>query len=298
MFCRRTPSVRIAVVNLRITAAVLFALALLFAPQAAHATVADSAKTSPLGPTELDRGFSDMYDLNFADAHQQFAKWMAEHPEDPMGPACDAAAYLFTEFDRLGILDVDLFANDTHYENRKKTVPDPSIKAAFDQELDRANLLANNILAKAPLDSRALFVKTLTNGLHADYAQMIEKRDFTGLEYTKIARRYADRLLTVAPQQYDAYLAVGLENYILGLKPAPVRWLLNMTGAQTNAVLGKQDMELAAPKGHYLAPFAQLLLAVAALRDKDKTKARQLLSGLAAEFPNNPLYARQLAKIH
>lgn len=296
MFGARTPSVRISIFTLLIVMTPLLSSmrALAAAPRMAPRMVA----ASPLGPTELDRGYSDMYDLNFAQAHQEFANWMTEHPEDPLGPASDAVAYLFTEFNRLGILDVDLFASDTHYENRKKNTPDPAIKVAFDQQLTQANQLADGILAKNPLDPRALFVKTLTNGLHADYAQMIEKRDFTGLQYTEIARRYADQLLTVAPQQYDAYLAVGLENYILGLKPAPVRWLLNLTGAQTNAVLGKQDMELAATKGHYLAPFAQLLLAVAALRDKDKDKARQLLTALATEFPDNPLYARQLAKIH
>ena len=297
MFCVRTLSVRRIVAN-RLAVAGVLALPLLFMPSVARAAASNTATASPIGPTELDHGYSDMYDLNFADAHQQFAKWMAEHPEDPFGPASDAVAYLFTEFNRLGILDVDLFANDTQYENRQKISPDPAVKVAFDQQLARANQLADSILEKSPLDPRALFVETLTNGLHADYAQMIEKRDFTGLQYTKVARRYADKLLTVAPQQYDAYLAVGLENYILGLKPAPVRWLLNMTGAQTNAVLGKQDMELAATKGHYLAPFAQLLLAVAALRDKDNAKARQLLSNLATEFPDNPLYSRQLAKIH
>ena len=56
-------------------------------------------------------------------------------------------------------------------------------------------------------------------------------------------------------------------------------------------------MKLTAEKGHYLEPFARLLLAVAALRDKDKNKARELLAGLAREFPKNGLYARELARL-
>ena len=99
------------------------------------------------------------------------------------------------------------------------------------------------------------------------------------------------------PHAYDAYLAVGMENYILGLKPAPVRWIMRMAGGETDKSLGERDLELTASQGHYLAPLAKLLLAVAAIRDKDKAKARDLLSSLAKEFPNNPLYARQLAKI-
>jgi hypothetical protein len=44
-----------------------------------------------------------------------------------------------------------------------------------------------------------------------------------------------------------------------------------MTGAQTDKSEGLQRLRLTADKGRYLAPFARLLLAVAALRDKDST---------------------------
>jgi len=40
-----------------------------------------------------------------------------------------------------------------------------------------------------------------------------------------------------------------------------------------------------------------MLLAVAALRDKDKNRARNLLGGLAQEFPQNTLYKKELARI-
>ncbi len=237
-----------------------------------------------------------MYNLQFPEAHATFAKYMAEHPEDPMGPVSDAAAYLFSEFNRTGVLDVDLFTSDDSYMQHQIT-PDPAIKDAFDKRLDTANQLADAILAKDPSNDTALFAKTLAYGLHADYASLIERKDMTGFEFTKNGSVYAHKLLQIDPHAYDAYLAVGMENYILGLKPAPVRWLLHMAGGETNRTLGEQDLELTAAQGHYLAPLAKLLLAVAAIRDKDKPKARQLLSSLAKEFPNNPLYAKQLAKI-
>src|SRR5487761_1716209 len=108
----------------------------------------------------IDQGFHDMYNLHFGQAHALFAKYMAEHPEDPMGPVSDAAAYLFSEFHRTGVLDVQLFTNDTSYL-RHKTVPDPAIKKAFDADLDKTNQLADLVLKKNPKDARALFAKTL-----------------------------------------------------------------------------------------------------------------------------------------
>jgi hypothetical protein len=68
---------------------------------------------------------------------------------------------------------------------------------------------------------------------------------------------------------------------MLSIKRAPVRWFLRLTGAQTDRGIGIEKLKLAAEKGHYLAPFAQLMLAVAALRGSDPNRARELLSGLA-----------------
>ncbi len=271
------------------------AIALSFSFAFSHPVLAQSQTVET--PPMLDRGFHEMYNLHFPEAHATFAKYMAEHPEDPMGPVSDAAAYLFSEFHRTGVLDMQLFTNDTNYMSHK-THPDPAVKKSFDADLDRADGLSDSILANHPTDATALFAKTLTFGLRADYVSLLERRDIAGFQFTKEGSAFAHRLLAVDPHAYDAYLAVGMENYILGLKPAPVRWLLQMAGGETNRVLGEQDLELTAAQGYYLRPLAKLLLSVAAMRDKDKTKARQLLSSLAKEFPNNPLYAEQLSKIN
>jgi hypothetical protein len=44
-----------------------------------------------------------------------------------------------------------------------------------------------------------------------------------------------------------------------------------------------------------LNPYARLLLAVAALRQKDVPQAREILASLSREFPHNRLYAQELA---
>ncbi len=248
-------------------------------------------------PPELNAGFHDMYNLHFQEAHAIFEKYIAEHPEDPMGPVSNAAAYLFSEFHRTGVLDVQLFTNDDDYLSHQKDVPDADLKQSFNSELDKADKLADAILSKHPDDATALFAKTLSYGLRADYASLIERSDLTGFQFTKSGSAYAHRLLQIDPHAYDAYLAVGMENYILGLKPAPVRWLLKLAGGETDRALGVHYLELTAAQGHYLQPLAKLLLAVAAIRNKNKEKARKLLADLAKEFPNNPLYAEQLAKI-
>jgi len=265
-------------------------LALLCGGTAAHA-----ADATP--PPNLSRGFQQMYDLDFVAAHAIFGEYQQAHPEDPMGPVSNAAAYLFSEFDRLHILEADLFTDDHKFDNRGKLTPDPAVKTEFEKELAKSTDLANKMLAQNPQDKNAMFSQVLANGLRGDYAAMIEKRNLASLTYMKTSRGMAEKLLAIDPTCYDAYLAIGVENYLLGSSSAPVRWVLRMTGSQTDKEEGVQRLRLTADKGHYLAPFARLLLAVAALRDKDRQTARTLLAALAIEFPRNQLYAQELARI-
>src|ERR1700722_1996533 len=62
--------------------------------------------------TPLDRGFSGLYNLDFAGAQTDFALWQAQHPDDPVGPVSEAAGLLFSEFNRLGVLEAQFFEND------------------------------------------------------------------------------------------------------------------------------------------------------------------------------------------
>jgi hypothetical protein len=257
------------------------------------------AAASPGADTQprLGVGFEHMYNLDFAAAHETFRAYQQLHPEDPMGYVSNAAAYLFSEFDRLHILEADLFTDDKRYLNRGKLTPDAAVKTEFESELAKSDAAVNKILAQNPNDKNALFAQVLANGLRGDYTALIERRNLASLSYMKTSRSIAEKLLTVDPTCYDAYLAVGVENYLLGLNPAPVRWFLRMTGSETDKAQGLDRLRLTAEKGHYLAPFARLLLAVAALRDKDPQTARLLLAGLAKEFPGNQLYGAELARI-
>lgn len=214
-----------------------------------------------------------------------------------MGYVSNAAAYLFSEFNRLHILESDLFIDDTRFEHRSRQAPDPQLKADFESELGKADTAINKALGTNPNDANALFAQVLANGLRSDYTALIEKRNLASVSYMKSSRTIAEKLLAIDPTCYDAYLAVGIENYLLGVNPAPVRWLLRITGSETDKEAGVQRLRLTAGKGHYLAPFARLLLAVAALRDKDRQTARVLLAGLAKEFPGNQLYVSELARI-
>jgi hypothetical protein len=245
----------------------------------------------------IQTGYHQMYNLEFDGAHKTFAQFEQQRPDDPLGHVSNAAAYLFAEFDRLNILQSEFFVNDDRFRHAKKLTPDANVRQAFDRELAKAEELANGILARSPQDTDALFANILVMGLRADYAALVEKRYLDSLRVIKNSRETAEKLLAIAPNYYDAYLAIGVENYMLSLKAAPVRWLLSLSGAQVDRERGIQNLRLTAEKGQYLSPYARLLLAVAAMRNKDRTQARDLLTALVHDFPHNKLYSEELAQL-
>ncbi len=248
--------------------------------------------------TLLDAGYRQMYNLQFEDAHRSFQDWARQHPDDPMAPVSDAAAYLFAEFDRLHILQSEFFLHDSAFLTRQKPAPDLSVKQNFDNDLARGQQLAERALAREPQDRNALFANSLRFGLRADYLALIEKKNLASLQEIKNGRAFAERLIALDPNFGDGYLAIGVENYLLSLKPAPIRWVLRVGGAETNKDRGIENLNRTAEHGHYLLPYARVLLAVAALRDHNVTRAKELLQDLTKEFPKNRLYAEELARLH
>jgi hypothetical protein len=248
-------------------------------------------------PSPLEQGFKGLYNLDFAGAQKDFQSWQAQHPDDPIAPVSEAAGFLFSEFNRLGVLEAQFYESNSAFLDRPKLSPDPALREHFESAIAQAETLAQSRLAKDPKDRDALFAKTLASGLQADYAALIEKRNVASLHYTKEASASAQQLLAVCPNCYDALLATGFSKYVIGSMAAPVRWLLRMGGLPSDKQGGIADLQTTAEHGHYLAPFARILLAIAYVREKDKARAIELLSELGREFPGNTLFPREIARL-
>ncbi len=255
----------------------------------------DLPKNASASP--LDHGFYGLYNLDFTGAQKDFAAWESLHPDDPVGPVSEAAGFLFSEFNRLGVLEAQFYESNEAFVERHKLTADPAVRLRFQAAIDRAENLARLRLSKDGKDPGALFAMTLSSGLRADYAALIEKRNLASLRYTKEASASAQQLLAVCHDCYDALLATGFSKYIIGSMAAPVRWLLRMGGLPADKQGGIADLQTTAEHGHYLAPFARILLAIAYVREKDNQRALQLLTALRREFPANSLFQQEIVHL-
>jgi hypothetical protein len=267
--------------------------------------VALGVRAAPAGPrqavavsrSELDAGFHLLYELRFQEARAQFAIWQASNPQDPLGNASDAATYLFEECYRQGALTSEFFLDNKRFLGKTATKPDPEMRRQFLAAELRAQELARLRLESDSEDANALFVMTLSLGMQAQYSSFIEKRQMESLSLIREADKFARKLLTVNPDAADAYLGLGATNYIIGSLSALKRFFLRFKGISGDKSSGILQLEIAATRGRYLRPFAKIFLAMTALREKKTTLARAQLMELVAEFPQNPLFVSELAKL-
>ena len=245
----------------------------------------------------LDRGFRRLYDLDFPGAQREFESWERLNEQNPMGPVSEAAGTLFSEFNRLGVLEAQFYENDSIFAARKKYQADPEQRARFEERLNRAEALGRSRLSRDPQDRDALLAMTLASGLRSDYAALIEKRNMASLHYTRESSAWAGQLLAADPNCYDAHLAGGITRYIVGSMAAPLRWMLRLGGIPGDEAGGIAELRTTAAHGRLLAPFARILLAIAYVREKDVPRARGVLVSLQTDFPDNPLFGRELARL-
>jgi len=246
----------------------------------------------------IQEAFERLYNFDFPGAHAILDRHLAQHPEDPMGYGVRAAVHLFSELDRLGILEAEFFADDRRIaDDKKKLRPDAGIRTRFFQAVETAQSRAQSALATHPDDTNALYALCMSQGLTVDYTALVDKRQIAALSLAKKSNACAQRLVKAHPEMHDAYVTVGFTEYLVGSLPFFVRWFVRFDGVEGNKQTGIQIVQKAAQSGRYLGPFAKILLSVAYLREKKPQESHRLLAEFNRDYPDNQLVRRELAKL-
>jgi hypothetical protein len=274
------------------------ALLILLAPSLSRArSVPDGSDSAFTEVPELKEGFRLLYVQKYPEAREKFSGWTSAHPEDPFGFVATAASYLFEEFYRQSVLTSDFFLDDKKFLRGIEGKPDPERLKHFDTELAQARKLADARLLKDKNDAAGLFALTMAAGMESNADSILEKKHIDALKRMKEANEHAKILLAQRPDANDAWVAPGSADYIIGCLSGGTRMVLWFGGIHGDKKLGMELVGKTAEKGRYLEPFAKVLLALAARREKQDALALKLLHELTEEFPDSPLFAAEYAKV-
>lgn len=247
----------------------------------------------------IEGALQNMYNFNFAASHEVLNKVIAAQPSDPLPYAFRASAFLFSELDRLGILESEFLTDDDQIAEKKKRLePDQTIRANFMKAVEDAEVRSDAMLQRNPNDKNALFAMCVAQGVATDYMALVEKKQISSLSKAKRSNSYAQRLLKLDPKFYDAYLTTGFSEYMVASLPFFIRWFVKFDNVSGSKEKGIQNLMLTAREGHYFKAFAKILIGICRLREKKPQEAQKLLAELAQEYPANPLFRKELAKLN
>jgi hypothetical protein len=245
----------------------------------------------------IEDAFARMYNFDFAGAHRILDAYIEAHPGDPFGHTVRGAAYLFSELDRLRILEAEFLTDDKKISGDDKLKPDPVVRKKLFASIERAQQLAEALLKDRPGDTGALFSFCMTEGIRTDYMAFVEKKQLRSLFAAKKSQTYAVELLKRDPEFIDAHLTTGISEYLIGSLPFFVRWIVRFDQVKGSKEQAVANLARVGASGRYLGPFARILLSIIHVREKRPSQAIALLEDLTREFPHNPLLRKELARL-
>ena len=272
-------------------------LLLVLSPAASLARELPDADSPAFTPVpELRAGFDLLYEQKFVEAREAFASWESRNPEEPFGQVAIGASLLYEELNAQGVLTSDFFLSERRFLHGIDGKPDPERMTLFREALAQARQLARERQKTDPKDDEALFALTLAAGMESNAESILERRHVAALKRMKEANEYAKRLLAQHPGAADGYIAIGMANYIIGSLGPASRFALWFGGIHGDKNLGMEQVAKTADNGLYLKPFAKIVLALAARREKQGALAQKLLRELSEQYPDSALFASEYAK--
>ncbi len=208
-----------------------------------------------------------------------------------------AIAILYEEMFKRGVLESRVYGQGGDVFKPSKV----AVTSEFQQELlgtlDKAQAVAEGRLKSDSSDQEAMYWAGVTHGTRATYHFALRKEYQPALHEATEAYNYHRDLLKLNPRYVDAYLIVGMNNYVVGSLPWYIKVLAALTGRHGNRAEGMQQMKRAEQDGHYAREDARLMLAVVYQREKRYAEALTLYQEMARSYPRNYLLQGEVATL-
>lgn len=243
---------------------------------------------------EIHAALERMYNFDFPGAHKLLDAFIAANPSHPLGYGFRASALLFSEMDRLRVLDSEFLTDDDKIQADTKLEPSARTRDAFVAAIQTTQKLARE---RTPRDASAMFALCMGDGMTSDYMAFIEKRRIGSLSYAKESQAYAVELQKKYPEFVDAKLTSGISEYLIGSLPFFLKWFIRFPQVEGDKKKAVANLNTVATDAYYLGPFARILLAIVHIREKRPAESIKLLEGLTRDYPENRLFKQELAKL-
>jgi tetratricopeptide (TPR) repeat protein len=241
-------------------------------------------------------GFASIYNMDYGEARKTFASLEAQYPYHPAPPLYLASILWLEEMLHRQDLDLDRFVSASYFSHKTAQTMPAEERASFFEYLKKSELLANKILAKNRADKDGRYFLATVYGLRSSFAITIDHSLREAFSNGNKAYSGCRQLIEEDPNYYDAYLTVGIYEYVVGSIPWYLKWMAYVIGAHGNKKDGMEHLALASEKGQYIKNEAKLVEMVLDVREHKYSEGSALARLLADRFPRNFLFPLNIAQ--
>jgi tetratricopeptide (TPR) repeat protein len=272
--------------------------------------VADNvaAPSAALPPEVMDlrrEGHEALYNLDSATATAKFEEIRRRVPHHPAGDLYLATVLWLGHLNKTRRLQTGLYNSGSNFyegadkanEGAEGDVVDANIDRAFRERMAQSKTKALALVARNKNDADALYFLGAYYGVMAGYEASVARKFFSAMRNGSRCVDAHEKVLKLKPDYYDAYLSIGVYDYIAGSLPFGYKVMATMVGVRGNKKRGISRLQTIIEKNAMTADDARVMLATIFQNEKRHNDALTLLEQLSSKYPRSYLLKLERASM-
>jgi tetratricopeptide (TPR) repeat protein len=285
---------------MRVVPILFLSLLMLVPAGAAQPSGGATAKPAPGDLAEFDRarheGNDALYNMDYAMARERYTQMTRLAPDHPAGYVYLANNLWLELLNQSRRLTTSTYTGGSFYEQDKdEDKVDPKRDREFSELIKQALAATQARLRSNPKDAEALYYQASAYGLRAGYDTTVKRSFVRAMGDANDSIAIQKKVLKADPDYVDAYMSIGLYEYVIDSLPFGWRLLARVAGLKGSKKKGIEHLELVTQKGKYAADDARVLLIGIYTKEHQPERALEIISQLAAKYPRNYLFGIERA---
>ena len=280
----------------------LLSLVMLMPNVLAQPAASAAAKPAAVAPdaAEFDRirqeGNDALYNMDYATARERYTQMTRLAPDHPAGYVYLANNLWLELLTQSRRLTTSTYTGGSFYEQDKdEDKVDAKRDREFSDLIKQALTVTQARLRANPKDDEALYYQASAYGLRAGYDTTVKRSFVRAMGDANDSIAIQKKVLKADPEYADAYMSIGLYEYVIDSLPFGWRMLARVAGLTGSKKKGIEHLETVTQKGKYAADDARVLLIGIYTKEGQPDRALDIISQLSAKYPRNYLFGVERA---
>jgi tetratricopeptide (TPR) repeat protein len=243
-------------------------------------------------------GFDAVYNLDYKTARERFLQMTRMVPDHPAGYLYLANNIWLETLYLTRRLTTSVYTGGSFYsQEANEDKVDPRRDREFQDLIKQAVAAAKTRLVKNDKDVEALYYEASALGIRAAYSSSVKRGFARGIGDANESVKIQREVIKIDPNYVDAYLSIGLYEYVIDSLPFGWRMLARFAGLKGSKAKGIEHLEQVVSRGKYAADDARVVLLGIYSKEDNRERSIEIISDLTTHYPRNYIFGLERASM-